>query len=107
MEDFLINQEEVRISDFAKPALETVGVVPAPVKERKVSVSNKRKNKTVQESEERECLNKNESFILRIDKALEIPIRKALLVLYEKTGKKISIREFVGEAVTQYLKKIE
>lgn len=107
MEDFLINQEEVRISDFAKPALETVGVVPVPATERKVNVSNKRKNKTVQESEERESLNKNDSFILRIDKALEIPIRKALLTLYEKTGKKISIRDFVSEAVVQYLKKVE
>ena len=105
MKDFLINQEEVRISEFAKPALEAVAVTP--VKEHKTTVSTKRKKKSSHESEERESSDKNESFILRIDKTLEIPIRKAMLTLYEKTGKKISIRDFVSEAVAQYLKKNE
>ena len=41
MKDFLINQEEVRISEFAKPALEAVAVTP--VKEHKTTVSTKRK----------------------------------------------------------------
>lgn len=105
MDNFLDNPEE-RISSFRgtveKALIEDENSNPIPAKKEEILTIKKKKTKGegISSTMVGQCKN---TFSIKLPKEMELPIRKALLEIFEKTNKSISIQQFISSAVYFYI----
>lgn len=98
MDDFLSNPEE-RISSFQG----TVEKALTEEKKTEETLCRMKKGKRTPIKKEDTDLKDKSTFSIRLSKTVELPIRKAILDIFETTGENISIQQFVSSAVLFYL----